>query len=93
MISFPNDFVMRSHPIVPGAVQYAYPEFGENRIFSVVGGPLLSGDGTDTFEMYDSRIGEVVLDYATAEEINKYLNEPPNEADHWDGDGTDNLPC
>jgi hypothetical protein len=57
-------------------------------LYSVVGGGMgLYGDGVTTFEMYDFAHGDVVLQYATAEEINEYISDPPpTRADCWDGE-------
>ena len=81
---FPQDFVKKSHTVVPGAVQYVYrqsvdlPEPPVNPHFiSIVGGGMgLRGDGYRTFEVYDSESDYgVVLAYATEEEINEYLSQ------------------
>lgn len=80
MVKFPQDFEMMSHPLIPGAVQYKVHDTDGNRLYSVVGGGIgLYGDGVTTFEMYSDAIGDVVLSYATAEEINEYLSEGPKE--------------
>lgn len=80
MMKFPIDFEMKSHSVIPGAVQYTIHDTDGNMLYSVVGGGMgLYGDGVRTFEMYSSAVGDVVLTYATVEEINEYLSEGPKE--------------
>jgi len=75
MARFPEDFIQRVHPAISGATQWTLSDADDNMLFSVVGGGTgIYGDGVRTFEMYDSNEGDVVLQYATAEEINDYLS-------------------
>ena len=77
MAKFPQDFEQNAHPLIPGAVQYKLYDTDGNRLYSVVGGGMgLYGDGVTTFEMYSDNFGDVVLSYATADEINEYLEKP-----------------
>jgi len=80
MAKFPQDFEKISHPLIPGAVQYMLHDTDGKRLYSVVGGAMgLHGDGVRTFEMYSDLVGDVVLSYATADEINEYLLEGPKQ--------------
>lgn len=82
---FPDDFQKKPHPISPAlgraAWQWAlYDQAGEMKV-SVVGGcePILHGNGIDTFEMWDFADPEP-LNWLSAEEINKHLQERNIEA-------------
>ena len=76
MAKFPQDFEQHAHPVLPGAVHYKLYDTDGNRLYSVVGGGMgLYGDGVTTFEMFCDTIGDVVLSYATADDINEYLEE------------------
>ena len=80
MAKFPQDFEKISHPLIPGAVQYKMYDTDGNRLYSVVGGGMgLHGDGVKSFEMYSDEAGDVVLSYATIDEINEYLSNGPEE--------------
>jgi hypothetical protein len=80
MKKFPQDFEKISHPLIPGAVQYKLYDTDGSRLYSVVGGGVgIHGDGKVTFEMYSDLVGDVVLSYATADEINEYLSEGPKQ--------------
>lgn len=80
MAKFPNDFAKQFHPLIPGAVQYTLYNTDGKRLYSVVGGAMgLHGDGVRTFEMFSDNLNDVVLSYATADEINEYLSEGPKE--------------
>ncbi len=80
MAKFPNDFAKQFHPLIPGAVQYTLYNTDGKRLYSVVGGATsLHGDRVVTFEMYSDEMGDVVLSYATADEINEYINGPEED--------------
>ena len=80
MAKFPQDFEKLSHPLIPGAVQYKLYGTNGKRLYSVVGGGMgLHGDGVISFEMYSDEANDVVLSYATADEINEYLNGPEED--------------
>jgi hypothetical protein len=79
-VKFPQDFEEASHPLIPGATQYTLRHADGSRLYSVVGGGMgIHGDGKVTFEMYSDLVGDVVLSYATANEINEYLSEGPKQ--------------
>jgi hypothetical protein len=80
MAKFPQDFEKSSHPLIPGAVQYKMYDTDGSRLYSVVGGGIgLYGNGVTTFEMFSDEANDVVLSYATADEINEYLNGPEED--------------
>lgn len=75
MPTFPDDFNCSVHQNVIGATHWTLHDSDGNMLYSVVGGGVgLYGDGVTTFEMYDSQIGEVVLQFADIEEINNYIS-------------------
>ena len=70
---FPSKFIVQEHEIIPGAVQFLYPEYDPK--ISVVGGGFgLHGDGINTFELMDFTTDKV-FGYMTAEEINQYIHD------------------
>lgn len=74
MAKFPQDFEKGPHHLIPGAVQYILNDADGNMLYSIVGGGAgIYGDGVRTFEVYSASDGDVMLTYATAEEINDYL--------------------
>lgn len=78
MAKFPQDFEQRAHGLIPGVVHYTLNDADGERLYSIVGGPSVYGDGVRTFEVFSDREDDVVMTYATAEEINKYLEEQEN---------------
>lgn len=74
-MKFPDDFKKLKHRCIPGATQWTYSDSNDDMLYSVVGGGIgIHGDGVKTFEMYDTSKEDVVLSFATVEDINEYLD-------------------
>jgi hypothetical protein len=82
-IKFPEDFVKKSHGVLPGATQWLYNRNdGNHNIISIVGGGLgLYGDGVESFEMWDTKYMNDPQGYMTKEEIQTWLDEHPIEGE------------
>lgn len=72
-MTFPEDFKLTLHSIVPGAIQYKATK-PNGTIISIIGGGMgLYGDGDTTFEMWDMD-EEEPRGYMTKDQINEYLS-------------------
>jgi hypothetical protein len=74
ILTFPEDFILRSHPLGQGL---QWVDNLENITISIVGGSKgLYGDGITTFEMWDFR-EENPRGYLSTEDINEHLSNNP----------------
>lgn len=77
-LQFPQDFTSRPHPNI-GGTQWLFEYNDEtNEVISIVGGGYgMHGNGTTTFEMWDTKNMEDPEGNMTAEDINQWLKDHP----------------